>query len=393
MATSYRICARCVMDTSDPEIQFDAQGICNRCREFEATARRLVPPAAARQAQLDRIVAQMKAEGRGREYDCIIGVSGGVDSTYVAYVCKRQLGLRCLAVHLDNGWDSELAVSNIENCLKRLDIDLHTEVLDWDEFRDLQVAFLKASTPDSEIPTDHAILALMMRKAVQHGVRFVVSGVNAATEGLFAPAWSRGHYDWKYIRAVHRRFGTVPLRSFPHFTLTQLAWMRYLRRLQFVYALNYLDYDKRRVLELIQRELGWKPYQGKHHESIYTRFFQGYILPRKFGFDKRRMHLSTLIMSGQMTREAALAELEKEIYSPDLVRQDKVYVPKKLGLTEQQFEDIMNLPRKTFWDYPSAERTLPVRLLRAWQRRKQARALAPVVAPAPERHSEASLRT
>lgn len=381
------------MDTSDPEIQFDADGICNRCREFESTAQRLVPPLAERQAQLEQLVAQMKREGAGREYDCIIGVSGGVDSTYVAYVCK-QLGLRCLALHLDNGWDSELAVSNIENCLQRLDIDLYTEVLDWDEFRDLQVAFLKASTPDSEVPTDHAILALLMRKSLQHGVRFVVSGVNVATEGLFASSWSRGHYDWKYIKSLHRLFGSVPLRSFPHFTLAQLGWARYVRRQQFVYILNYVDYQKKDAVELIQRELGWKPYQGKHHESIYTRFFQGYILPRKFGFDKRRMHLSTLIMSGQITREAALAELEKDIYSAELLRQDQAYVPKKLGLTGQQFEDILNLPPKTFWDYPSSEKSLLVRSARRWKRRRaDARGAGQAPHGTNERHSEASLRT
>jgi N-acetyl sugar amidotransferase len=312
----------------------------------------------------------MKREGRGRDYDCVIGVSGGVDSTYTAWLV-RQLGLRPLAVHLDNGWDSNLAVSNIENCLKALSIDLYTKVLDWDEFRDLQLAFLKASTPDSEIPTDHAILAAVMDKADEIGVRYIVWGVNLGTEGLSIPTWSTGHFDWKYIRSVQERFGHVPLTSFPHFSIARLAYLRYVKRQTPVYLLNYVEYTKKEAEETIVRELGYRPYAAKHHESIYTRFFQSYILPRKFGFDKRRLHLACLVVSGQMSRAEALAELEKEVYTDEMARSDRRFVVKKLGLSEEEFDEILALPLKSFWDYPSYEKNPAVRAYRRLRRRRR----------------------
>jgi N-acetyl sugar amidotransferase len=342
------------MDTSDPEISFDENGVCIRCRDYERAKAIYVPPPEARGQALRRLVEQIRRAGRGREYDCLIGVSGGVDSTYTAWLVK-SLGLRPLAVHLDNGWDSNLAVSNIERCLKALGIDLFTYVLDWDEFKDLQLAFLKASTPDSEIPTDHAILALLMNKAAELKVRYILYGANIATEGMSVPAWSRGHWDWKYIRSLHRRFGSRKLRTFPRFSLLRMFYCRHVLGQKSVDILNYVDYNKSEAMEIIQREFGWQPYSGKHHESIYTRFFQAYILPRKFGFDKRRAHLSALVMAGEITREQALLKMEEEICPPELLREDKTYVAKKLGLTEAEFDAIMALPPKSFWDYPSYE--------------------------------------
>ena len=293
--------------------------------------------------------------GGGRDYDCIVGVSGGVDSTYTTYVASK-LGLRPLAVHLDNGWNSEQAVRNIERTLAALKIDLYTQVLDWDEFRDLQVAFLRASTPDGEIPTDHAIAALLYRMAVRHGVRYIIDGRNLATEGILPPSWSRGHGDWKYIRSVQSRFGTRRLRSFPHFGITGLGYYTLIRRLRTLSPLNYVPYVKADVMQVIRKELGWEYYGGKHYESVYTRFFQGYILPVKFGIDKRKAHLSTLICSGQITREQALEELKAPIYPAGLLEQDKRFVLKKLELSEPDFAAIMGAPPRSFWDYPSYRR-------------------------------------
>jgi N-acetyl sugar amidotransferase len=290
-------------------------------------------------------------------------VSGGVDSTYVAYLV-HSLGLRALAVHLDNGWDSNLAVTNIERALRKLNIELFTHVLDWDEFRNLQLAFLKASTPDSEIQTDHAIMAVLMRKARQLRVRYILYGSNVITEGLYTPEWSQGHYDWKYIKSIHARFGTVPLRRFPHVSLAQYCVDRYMRHQQFVSILNYTAYNKAEAVEVIRRELGWEPYEGKHHESIYTRFFQSYILPRKFGADKRRMHLSALIVSGQMTRDEALRIVATPPGPPEQLEQDKVYVCKKLDISIEEFDRIMALPPRTFWDYPSNEKSAVMRWYR-----------------------------
>lgn len=358
------------MDTTDLEIVFDDLGVCNRCKEYETLLPRLLPKPEQRDAGLQRLVAAIREEGKNKEYDCLIGVSGGVDSTYIAYFVKK-LGLRPLAVHLDNGWDTELAVSNIEKSMKILGIDLYTHVLDWDEFRDLQLAFLKASTPDSEFPTDHAIYALMIRKAAEIGVRYIISGVNLVTEGITGPKMTASAFDWKYIQSIHEMFGTRKLTTnFPRLGLGHFIYYRLIKKQQLVYLLNYIDYNKAEAVELLKRELGWQPYTGKHHESVYTRFFQSYILPVKFGFDKRIMHLSALVMSGQMTRDDALAELHKPICAPEIIREDKTYVAKKFGITEQELDSILALPPKQNSEYPSSEKSLLMKLYRLYQEYK-----------------------
>lgn len=356
MEREYRVCTRCLMDTSDPEIQFDEQGVCNHCHDYDRLVQQRVLKGEAGLRYLEKLVEQIKREGQGKPYDCLMGVSGGVDSTYVAYTAKTKFGLRPLAVHMDNGWDSELAVKNIEETLKRLGIDLYTNVLNWEEFKDLQLAFLKASTPDSEIPSDHAIWAVIGDKAEKLKVRYILSGFNVRTETHLPRAWSQGHFDWKYIQSVHRQFGKGKLKTFPHQGL--FTYYRRLLTLRRVDILNYLDYNKPEAMQLLERELGWKYYGGKHHESIYTRFYQGYILPTKFGYDKRRSHLSSQICSGEITREAALLELQKPTYAPAMQEEDREYVAKKLGVSDSEFDAIMKLPRKNFWDYPSYGRVI-----------------------------------
>jgi N-acetyl sugar amidotransferase len=348
-------CTRCIMDTTDPDITFDAEGICNHCRRYDQLAARRLIPAGNRKEALERLVAEMKHRGRNWTYDCIIGVSGGVDSTYVAWLVK-QLGLRPLAVHLDNGWDSELAVANIEKTLKKLDIDLYTHVIDWEEFRDLQVAFLKAATPDGEVPTDHAIWALLYQMAAQHGVRYVIAGTNVATEAVLPEKWGYGYFDWRYIKDVHRRFGTNELTTYPHFSLSRLFYYVFVRRIRLVSILNYIDYDKKHAMQVLTRQLGWVDYGGKHYESIYTRFYQAYVLPRKFSIDKRKAHLSTLICSGQVTRDQALEAMKRPTYPERLLGQDLEYSVKKLALTNQQFDDIMHSPNRNFLSYRTHHR-------------------------------------
>jgi N-acetyl sugar amidotransferase len=344
------------MDTSDPEIQFDEQGVCNHCHDYDRQIRQRVLKGEAGLSYLEGLIERIKRDGRGKPYDCLIGVSGGVDSTYVAYIAKQKFGLRPLAVHMDNGWDSELAVKNIEETLKRLDIDLYTKVLDWEEFKDLQLAFLKASTPDSEIPSDHAIWAVIGDMAEKLKVRYVLSGFNVRTETHLPRAWSQGHFDWKYIQSVHKQFGRGRLKDFPHQGL--FTYYRRLLTLRRVDILNYLDYNKQEAMQLLENELGWKYYGGKHHESIYTRFYQGYILPMKFGYDKRRSHLSSQICSGEFSRETALEELKRPAYAPSMQEEDREYVAKKLGVNDAEFDAIMKLPCKSYWDYPSYGRIL-----------------------------------
>jgi N-acetyl sugar amidotransferase len=351
------------MDTSDPEIRFNDQGICHHCEEYDQNMKKISHLSQASRNELKRLLDRIKVDGRGKPYDCIIGVSGGVDSTYVAYLTK-EFGLRPLAVHLDNGWNSELAVKNIETVLKVLDIELYTHVIDWEEFKDLQLSFLKASTPDSEIPSDHAIVSLMYSLAGKMGVRWILSGCNNRTESHLPRAWSQGHMDWRYIRSVHRMFGKKTLKTFPHTTFWRFYWNR--ARYRWVDILNYVDYKKADALKVLQNELGWKYYGGKHYESIYTRFYQGYLLPKKFGFDKRRTHFSSLICAGEIARADALAELQNEPYPIELQEEDLGYVIKKFELTQSKWEEIMNSPTKRYDDYPnqaSIRNAAPLRLL------------------------------
>lgn len=355
----YKRCTRCIMDTSDPEITFDDKGVCKHCHRYDEILDSRVFRGEEAQTKLNTLVDAIKTKGKNKEYDCIIGVSGGVDSTYVAYLTK-QLGLNPLAIHFDNGWNSELAVSNIEKTLDKLGIDLYTYVIDWDVFSDLQKAFLKASTPDGEIPTDHAINALLFKEASKRGIKYIISGMNFATESMSVRMWSYGHSDWTYINDVYKKHGSGhSLKVYPHFNFFNLFNWTFLKKIKVVSILNYIEYNKANTIELLQKELGWVKYEGKHYESVYTRFYQGYILPEKFNVDKRVGHLSDLIRAGQISREEALEEIKKDVYpSKELLAQDKEFMYKKFNYTKDEFEQIMNLPPKTFLDYKNKAKTV-----------------------------------
>jgi N-acetyl sugar amidotransferase len=340
-----KVCSRCVMDSSAAEIAFDAAGVCNFCREYAARLQAAHSGAADRAARRERFLQSIRDAGKGREYDCVVGVSGGVDSSYVLYLAVRN-GLRPLAVHLDNGWNSELASHNIASLVTGLGVDLYTHVIDWSENRDLQLSFFRANVVDIELLMDNAMLALNYRQAARHGVKHILSGANLATEGLTMPAgWSNYKRDVRNIRAIHRRFGTLPIKTHPLLSTARHAWYEIVRGIRWHALLDYFDYNKFEALEILQREVGYKPYPYKHYESVFTRFYQAYILPRKFGFDKRRVHLSTLVVSGQMSRDEALRMLETPPY-PDARQQeqDRVFVMKKLGFGEQEFERYMREP-------------------------------------------------
>ncbi len=351
---TYKICTATVMDTiGDPDIVFDENGICNYYHEFLEKLKIRVPGNSIAKVQLDSMVKKIKTSGKNNKYDCIIGVSGGVDSTYTAWLVK-SFGLNPLAVHLDNGWNSELAVKNIENVLNILGIDLFTEVLDWEEFKDLQLSFLKASTPDGEIPTDHAILAVLYKTAAKFGVRYIISGMNFRNEGMLPPSWARGYLDWKYIKSVQKQFGRKPLSSYPHLSIFSFLYYNLVKRIRTVSFINYVPFNKEEAIKKIETELGWRNYGGKHYESIYTRFFQSYILPVKFLIDKRKAHLTCLIAStGEVTRQQALEILKQPIADAKLIDDDKEYVTKKLGISVKEFESIMNSPVKSILDYPN----------------------------------------
>lgn len=360
MDMSYQICTRCVMDTSDPDIIFDNNGVCNHCKQAEIILNMepLSLPLGERTRQLGQIVKKVKEKGKDKPYDCIIGLSGGVDSTYVALKVK-ELGLRPLAVHLDNGWNSEAAENNIRNICTILGIDLYTYVIDWDEFRDLQLAFLRASTPDSEIPTDHAIVTSLFKLAEKHGLKYIIDGYNVSSESILPSAWSQGHGDWKYIKGLHKQFGNInKLNSFPHRSLLGEAWYRLGLRIESISLLNYIEYDKENAKEIISSELKWENYGRKHGESNYTRIFQEYILPVKFGYDKRRAHYSSLIAAGQLSREQALEMLEEPLYLTDeAIEEDINYLINKFDISREEFRQIMALPAKSYHDYDNYQKT------------------------------------
>lgn len=345
------MCTVSVMDNiADPDITFDESGVCNYFHQFREKAATGLPQGDQAERELDAAVARVREAGKGRPYDCVIGLSGGVDSTYLAYLAKSR-GLRPLAVHFDNGWNSELAVMNIQNIVSKLGIDLHTHVVDWEEFRDLQIAYLKASVVDIEAITDHAITCVMYQLASSMGIRYMLSGTNIQTETTMPPTWIFNKADYRNIRSIHRAYGTVKLKTFPISSLLKRIIHYEYKAIQTVSLLNYVDYEKRKVKETIVREFGWRDYGGKHYESIWTRFYQGYILPAKFNIDKRKPHLSDLIFAGQMSREEAIEELSMPIYDPAQYREDKSFVLKKLRLTEEEFAAIMSLPPRSHHEF------------------------------------------
>jgi N-acetyl sugar amidotransferase len=341
------------MDNTAYEIIFDQQGVCNFCHHYHTNLVKDVFSDKDGEVRIEKLIEQIKAKGKNNKYDCLIGISGGVDSSYVAYLVKKKYGLRVFAVHLDNGWNSELAVANVEQILKRLDIDLYTYVLDWKEFRDIQISFLKSGISNIEIPTDHAIWALLIKTAAKMNIPYIIAGNNVVTESIMPESWLYGSKDSKLIKAIHDKFGKVKMKTYPR--LTTFDYVKYLlvRGIRWVPILNYIPYVKADAKKLLIDELGWRDYGGKHYESIFTRFFHAYYLPEKFGYDLRKSYLSAMICSGQISREDALIELQGPPAPQELLVQDRDYVIKKLGLTADEFNSIVKAPNKTFLDYPN----------------------------------------
>lgn len=342
----YQQCSIGVMDTiGDPDITFDVNGVSNYYYEYLEKEKEHVIKGDAGKAKLKEIAEKIKERGRENKYDCITGVSGGVDSTYLTYIAKN-LGLRPLIVHFDNGWNSEMAVKNIEHIISKLGFDLYTFVVSWEEFRDLQISYLKASVVDIEVLTDHAIVGTLYKLAAQHNIRYILSGYNIVTEGTLPASWVFNKTDHVNIKSIHKQFGNHKLKTYPLFDATQKRIYAGIKEIETINLLNYLPYNKTEVKETIKRELEWKDYGGKHYESIFTRFYQGYILPVKFNIDKRKAHLSNLIYSGQLTKDEALKELKLPIYNKDVFKNDYEFVLKKLGLSDSFFQSLMAEPRR-----------------------------------------------
>ena len=349
--TTYRQCTKCVLDTNDdPNMTFDEDGVCDYYHQYLETAKNYLPDPAQREHLLEQKLDKIKKDGSDKDYDVVVGLSGGVDSTFVALLA-REYGLRVLAVHLDNGWNSELAVKNIESIVTKLDIDLFTYVIDWEEFRDIQMAFLRASVVDIEVVTDHAIFATLFHQAGKHNIRHILSGTNVVTETTLPPHWIWHKTDHVHIKDIHQKFGRLPMKTYPLMNWKVKRYYQQWKGIRSWSILNFVPYDKSEVKQRIIEELHWRDYGGKHYESIFTRFYQGYILPTKFGIDKRKAHLSDLIFSGQISREDALCELQKPICDVDQIEQDREFVIKKFGLSEAEFNDLMCESPQPHTDY------------------------------------------
>ena len=354
MNNDYQICTKCVMNTSASEIIFDEQGVCNFCHEYEEAKDTLWHRGEKGQRLLEQTLNRIKSEAKDKEYDCIIGLSGGVDSSYVAYLAKRVFNLRPLVVHVDTGWNSELAVKNIENIVRMLDIDLYTHVIDWEEMQDLQLAFFKSGIVYQDNPQDHAFVAVLRRIAKEKKIKYFITGANTATECILPKSWSYNNIDAKLIKSINKKFGKLKIKTFPFISfLDYYLFYPFFHKIQRVNILNMMEYNKDDAMKVLQDELNWKYYGGKHHESIFTKFFQIYYQPIRFGFEKRRAHLASLIVTKQMTREVALAELQKPSYTEKEIKEDKIYIAKKLGLSFTEFEQLMEIPPTYVTDFPN----------------------------------------
>jgi len=348
---------RCIMDTTDPEITFDEKGICNHCTEFLKRREEVRAMKKSGSEHLDEILQKIKNSGTNNKYDVLLGISGGVDSCYVGYLLKKR-GIRTLLVHMDNGWNSDDATINIKSVAKNLGFDYQSYVLDWEEFRDIQLAFLKASVVEAETPTDIAIMGALHRIAAQEGIKYIISGGNLATEGILPKTWHYNAKDTKYFNHIQKTFGTKKARKFPAFGFQTETYYKLIKGIKIVYLLNYVDYNKSEALQILQQEIGWKNYGGKHHESRFTKFVQSYLLPKKFSLDYRKATLSSQICAGEITREKALEALDKPLYSEEDIEREKVYIAKKLRISKEELDEIIDLPGKYYNEYPNDEKRL-----------------------------------
>ncbi|MDZ4257980.1 MAG: N-acetyl sugar amidotransferase [Gemmatimonadales bacterium] len=354
---AYQICTNCVMDTTDSRIVFDADGVCDHCRGFFATILPHWHTDDRGRRELDQVIDRIKLEGRGKDFDCIVGMSGGIDSSYLTYLAKEEFGLRPLVFHVDAGWNSQIAVNNIERLVDELDLDLFTSVIDWEEMRDLQLAYFKSGVPHIDTPQDHAFFATMYQFAEKHKVRHILTGANYSTECIRNPLeWMYYQSDATQLRDIHRKFGTRPLVTFPITSiLRHKVWLRYIRRIQVVRPLNHVPYLKADAMRLLEERFGWQPYPQKHFESRFTRFYESYWLPVKFGYDTRRVQYSSLIVTGQMSRNEALTRLEELPYDPDTIHHDLEFVATKLRISVADLQGFLAAPNRTHRDYRSQQ--------------------------------------
>lgn len=360
MSREYKICTRCIMDTTDPNISFDKDGVCSNCHKYDEDVQLYGYKQGISEKSLHNLITEMKREGNGKEYDCILGISGGVDSAYMAYMATK-LGLRILAVHVDAGWNTDIAVENVKKMCDKLQLDLHTIVIDWPSMMELQRAYMFSGLPNLDIPQDHVFLAAMYNYAHKYKIKYMLNGSNLATEGILPSAWGYAAIDFRNIKSVYKRCGRGKkiFSKYPHFNIWKYFY--YQQKVKRVNLLNYIPYSKKEAMLTLEREFDWKYYGGKHFESRFTKFFQSYYLPKKFGYDKKRAHLSSLIVGGEMSRDEALKEMEDTTtYTLDQMFEDRDFIIKKLNISAEEWEQIMEMPNKCEDDYANSKKIINI---------------------------------
>lgn len=351
--TQQTICTNCVMDTTDTKITFDEKGICDHCNTYFNEIEPNWYPNDQGWQQITKTAELIKKSGEGKDFDCIIGMSGGIDSSYLVYLAKEELGLNPLVFHVDAGWNSQQAVHNIERIIDKLGLDLYTEVINWEEMKDLQLAFFKSGVPHIDAPQDYAFFATMYKFARQYNVKYILTGGNYSTECIRNPLeWMYYQSDTSQLKDIHRQFGTISLKSFP---ITNILWHKiylpYVKKIKLIRPLDFFPYHKEEATQFLVDHLGYQRYEQKHFESRFTKFYESYWLPVKFGYDTRKVQYSSLILTGQMTREEALKKLEHPAYNEETIKHDFEYIANKLGITVDELQGYMDAPNKTYKDY------------------------------------------
>ena len=362
MNDNYRICAKTVMDTSDPGINFDEHGISNHYWEFQKFVKPNWHQGAEGKKKLEEIIADVKREGEGKDFDCIIGLSGGLDSTYMLHKMVTEFGLRPLVFHVDGGWNSEIAVHNINSIIDALGLDLLTEVIQWKEMQDFQLAMFKSGVPHLDIPQDMAFIGVLYKFAAKNKIKYIFNGGNISTECVLMPLeilyWGS---DMVHVKDILRKFGTVKMKTYPFSSVFyHKIWLRYFKGVSVVKPLNYLPFIREDAIAELQKVYNWKPYAQKHFESRFTRFFEGYWLPSRFGYDMRRNQFSSLILTGQMTRDEALNALEQPPLAQETVASEFQYISAKLGIKPEELKKYHEMPKKYYWDYKNQKKIFDI---------------------------------
>ena len=349
------ICKKCVMDLSDSAIIFDDKGICDHCNTFYSKILPVWMNGKNREVELNKILSQIKKTSKGKEFDCIMGMSGGIDSSYLLYVMVKEYDLRPLVFHVDAGWNSQIAVNNIERLVDGLGLDLYTDVINWEEIKDLQLAFFKSGVPQVDVPQDHAFFAMMYKFASEKNIKYILTGGNYSTECVRNPLeWMYYQSDSTQLRDIHDKHGTIPLKTFP---VTNVLWHKlylpYFKGVKLIRPLDFIPYNKEDAMKELVKKFGYQKYPQKHFESRFTKFYESYWLPERFGYDTRKVQYSSLILTGQMTRTQAMKKLKEPSYDKGTIHQEFEYVANKLNISIEELQSYMVAPKKTYKDYKS----------------------------------------